>query len=307
MQKRIYSLLLILCLLLPCAGALADGLPKALSAAWQGTATEKNGGEPLLLTLTVGADGLGEILFDQDGHQEVCQAQFSQDTFKAADGSSHATDFEGLWALQGERLILDFTRVMPSGASHGYTAICARMGSAQPDPYYAQGVQYLKEEKYYSAYAAFYSSSAAGADALAESCVQPWPKNGEIWRNMDKKGNMELTIDVNQSEDSAMLFKIYKDGEAVSALFVGGPGKATVTLPGGVYGIKEGAGDKWFGPREAFGRKGYYKTMTFDENGSETVNLKADYAYTLSINISKVDPDAAGVGAERETWENFAD
>ena len=176
------------------------------------------------------------------------------------------------------------------------------------DDAYLEALQYLKEGKYYSAYASFRNSYADNADARAEACVQPWPKNGEVWRSSAaKKKNMELTIKVQQDQDRAFLARIYQGGTLLSCLFIGGSGKATTKLPAGTYMIKDGVGTQWFGVKEAFGRAGDYSTMTFSNNGSQTVSLKSGHAYTITINAAEADPNADSVGSQYESWEGFSE
>ena len=119
------------------------------------------------------------------------------------------------------------------------------------DENYQQGLQFMNEGKYYSAYEAFGYSSLEEAQAMAEKCVQNWPKNGEIWHNSSAKGkNVELTVKVNQDSDRAMLVKLIKDGTEVAYLFIGGTGSATAKIPAGNYVIKDGVGTNWFGKDE---------------------------------------------------------
>lgn len=175
------------------------------------------------------------------------------------------------------------------------------------DEDYQAGLQYLKEEKYYSAYESFQMCSYLDEAAeMAESCIRSWPKTGEIWHNSSVKGNnVQLTVSVNQDSDRAMLVKIYKGDTHVSSLFIGGTGRATAKLPAGTYTIKDGVGTQWFGTKEAFGRYGNYETMTFGESESEQVQLKSGHSYTITVNVTDPDPTADSVGAEYQDWEGF--
>ncbi len=174
------------------------------------------------------------------------------------------------------------------------------------DSSYQQALEYLKEEKYYSAYEAFNESYADDAYEQAQKCIKPWPKNGEVWRTSQGKGDpFELTVKVNQSDDRAMLLRFYRKGFPISYVFIGGTGSVKVTLPKGVYTIKDGVGSDWFGIKESFGRYGSYETMTFD-NGSEEIKLQGGYGYTLTINASESNPNADSVGSEYESWEGFS-
>ena len=175
------------------------------------------------------------------------------------------------------------------------------------DEAYLRGLEFLKEEKYYSAYEAFNESWSNGAYEQAQKCIKPWPKNGEVWRTSQGKGDpFELTVKVNQSDDRAMLLRFYRKGFPISYVFIGGSDSVKVTLPKGVYTIKDGVGSDWFGIKESFGRYGSYETMTF-ENNSEEIKLQGGYDYTLTINASESNPNADDVGSEYESWEGFSE
>ena len=120
-----------------------------------------------------------------------------------------------------------------------------------------------------------------------------------------KYGSMELTIEVNQSEDVAYLARIYKGTKLVSCVFIGGTGKVTVQLPGGVYMIKDGTGRHWYGVQEAFGKYASYEIMTFDDEGTQKVPLEANHGYILTVNVTQSDAAGDIVGAEDTSWEEF--
>lgn len=174
------------------------------------------------------------------------------------------------------------------------------------DENYQAGLQYMKEEKYYSAYVAFGWSSLEEAEEMAKSCIKSWPKTGEIWHNSSIKGKISLTVKVNQDSERAMLMRIFKGDTQVSCLFIGGTGQATVKLPAGTYTIKDGTGYQWFGLKEAFGRDGDYEVMTFGENDQETVTLESRYDYTIRVNVSDSSSSGEGIGSRYEDWDNFA-
>ena len=176
-----------------------------------------------------------------------------------------------------------------------------------PDEMYRQGLDHMKEEKFYSAYKEFNSSSSDLAREKEKECIRPWPRNGEIWRDSSVRGkDMRLILQANQNDDTAMLFRVIKDGKTVSCLFVGGTGKAIANLPGGVYTIKDGAGTQWFGMKEAFGPDGSYETMTFEDDQTETL-LESGYIHTITINVQEANPDAEDVGSVSEGWSGFAE
>ena len=176
------------------------------------------------------------------------------------------------------------------------------------DEDYQEGLRLMKEERYFSAYEAFRRSDLDEAAEMAEKCVQKWPRTGEIWHNSSVKGsNMQLTVQVNQPDDRAMLIRIYTKGVQAACLFIGGTGKATAKLPAGTYTIKDGVGTEWYGLREAFGRYAAYETMTFDDYGTTEVKLQSGHAYTITVNVSDIDPNADSVGSEYQDWEGFAE
>jgi hypothetical protein len=161
--------------------------------------------------------------------------------------------------------------------------------------------------QYYKAYQAFCLTGWEDANERAEGCAQDWPKNGEVYRNSDytaKKTYLHFAID-SQDAGQAALIKFYaENGDLVSCLFIGGAGEVTVKLPGGVYTVKMGVGERWFGVQDAFGKEGRYETMIFD-GGADSVTLKSGYEYTLTVNTSVSDPEADDVGSEYEEYEEF--
>ena len=174
------------------------------------------------------------------------------------------------------------------------------------DDSYRQALEYLKEEKYYSAYEAFMDSDAADAYAQAQKCIKAWPKNGEVWRTSGGKGEQfEFIIRANQSDDHAMLLRFMRKGFPISYVFIGGSADVKVNLPAGTYSIKSGEGSDWFGIKEAFGRYGSYETMTI--NDSTEIKLEAGYSYTLTLNTSERNPNSDAVGSEYESWEDFSE
>lgn len=161
--------------------------------------------------------------------------------------------------------------------------------------------------EYYKAYQKFCLTGWEDANERATACAQEWPKNGEVYRNSTysgKKTYLHIQID-SQNEGQAALIKIYaNNGDLVSCLFIGGAGKATAKLPGGTYIVKMGVGESWFGVEDAFGSKGTYQTMLFDD-GAKKVTLKSGYEYTLTINTAVSDPSAEDVRSEHEEYEGF--
>ena len=127
-----------------------------------------------------------------------------------------------------------------------------------------------------------------------------------LYRSPDVWGSdTELTVKYNSSYGKAMLVKIYtKNGTLARTIFIGGSGKATTTLPGGAYTIKDGTGSEWYGEKEAFGDSGSYEVMTFN-SGEQEVTLKSGHSYTITINVQESDPNADSVGSDYENWGDF--
>ena len=173
---------------------------------------------------------------------------------------------------------------------------------------YMRACALVARGKYFSARQLFERSAYGDWEARAEACVQPWPRNGVLYKNPAVKGSStELTVKFNTDPDTAMLVKVYTtDGTLARTLFIGGTGKATTSLPAGTYIIKDGTGRNWYGEEEAFGQRpeGYYEIMTFD-NGAQEVQLKKNYSSTITVNVQEGDPTGKGVGADREDWEDF--
>lgn len=177
-----------------------------------------------------------------------------------------------------------------------------------PDKNYKKAQKLYKAGKYYSAYQYYKKSTAADAKKMAKKCIQKWPKNGEIWRSDSAKSKKKtLVFDVNPPEDYAYLIRLYKSDKLVSCLFFGKPGKVTVKLPSGKYTIKTGVGKQWFGVKEAFGRSGYYQTLSL--NGSEVIDLSPSnvIGYNIWIDSSNAAPNADSFDSVEEDWDNFAE
>ena len=166
----------------------------------------------------------------------------------------------------------------------------------------------VAQGKYYSAKQAFEYSGYGDWETRAAACVQPWPKNGVLYKNPDVKGSStELVVKVNAEPDRAMLVKVYTaSGVLARTMFIGGTGQATCSLPAGVYVVKDGVGSNWYGEEEAFGDwpDGLYEIMTY-EDGSQEVNLKRNYRSTITVNVQEGDPTGEGMGSDPENWETF--
>ncbi len=283
----------------------AVGIPKEIVGKWKGTGSPNNGGSSIDLKVEIAEDGTGKYTFDQNGYHESNPIFVTRDgtRFSVNTESSELSSCEGTWALEAGVLVLEITSTFPDGRTYSYTA---RL-SPDIDQKYVEAVQLKKEGKYFSAYEAFLACEAENREELANACVQTWPRNGEIWRSKTaRSGNMELTIKVNQEKTKAMYIRVFQGDTPLVGLFVGGTGQATVRLPGGVYTIKDGTGEKWFGIEESFGRYGKYETMTFTNKNSTSVTLKNGHSYVITINVTNADPNADGVGSQSESWDGFS-
>ena len=189
-------------------------------------------------------------------------------------------------------------------------ASCAVTVGADPyDEGYAAGLEYMKEEKYYSARGAFETSRMVDAEDMAANCIRPWPKTGELWHNKDLgKNDMVLQFQVGNADSSrGMYFMVYtEDNVLASTMFVHGSGKASARLPGGNYRIRDAAGTEWYGEKETFGKNGSYEYMVFNEvPGDEYLTvLDAGYAWTISVSVSEA-TGGTGVGSDETDWESW--
>ncbi len=179
--------------------------------------------------------------------------------------------------------------------------------AAADERLYRQAEKDYGEKLYYTARQEFLRSLWGDWNERAADCIQSWPENGKVWETDQlQPAASQLTIQVNQPEDSAFFARLYKDGKAYVGVFVAGTGAASVHIPSGEYAIKAGSGDTWYGGREVFGREASYQYLTFDEDGTQTYHIQSDSAYTLSINVT-VTEIVDGVGSEPESWENVVE
>ena len=184
------------------------------------------------------------------------------------------------------------------------------VGEARYDEGYQAGLEYLKEEKYYSAQQAFRESRMADAEEKAQKCVQEWPRTGEIWHNKAfKSSEMYLTIHIQSAEEGTGCYlMVYSEAdELASTMFIRETGKVTVKLPGGRYRIRDASGKEWFGTKEAFGKEGHYEYMVFEEIEGDIylTDLEAGYEWTIAINVVE-DTGGTGVGSENTDWDSWA-
>lgn len=187
----------------------------------------------------------------------------------------------------------------------------SHLGADEEGAYeYMQGCAFYAAGHYYRALEAFEESGYKDYEKRAASCEQQWPNNGELWHNSSiTKKDMDLVFDVNSSDDSeGMCFEVYtEDGTLASVLFLTGSGSVKTSLPGGKYRIRDASGDTWYGLKDIFGRSGHYEYMYFNEFEEDEylTALDAGYEWTISLNVSETDPDAAGVGSIDSDWDEW--
>ena len=228
------------------------------------------------------------------------------------------------WSSSDESVVTVSKDGKASGVSAGEAVITARATDGTgveatcqvtvgEDPYdegYQAGLEYMENEKYYSARQAFRTSLMADAEDMAQKCIQKWPRNGEIMHNKDLRSNETwLTFFVQQSDTSVgHYFMVYTEDNVLAAtLFVQGSGKkVTAKLPGGRYRIREAEGTEWYGTKEMFGREGRYEYMVFEEiEGDDYLtDLEAGYEWTITINVTE-STEGTGVGSEEVDWESL--
>ena len=244
-------------------------------------------------------------------------ADFGQDI--AVDGNVGPKSIAALNAVQAA-FGLDQTEALDAD---GYAALLPRLliatdpegaeallvpGMEQGEFDYARACACAVRGQFASARHWFEQSQYGDWETRAEACVQPWPKNGVLYKNPEVKGsNTELVVQFFTNPDTAMLVKIYtEDGETLArTLFIGGTGKATVSMPAGRYIIKDGTGKNWYGEEESFGDEGSYEIMTFDDEGQQVVELQKNYRSTITVNVQEENPNADYVGSDEENWRDF--
>lgn len=166
---------------------------------------------------------------------------------------------------------------------------------------YASAEDALNNGDYYSAYVIFkslygYSDSAE----RAESCIQPSPENGEMYRNPNYSAKKRPLTIKTPDDGLSTYMKVYSDdGTLVSTLFILSGKKVKIKLPSGTYKFNVAYGTKWFGPDDMFGDDGSYYSVRF-ENYLDTWTLEPGYIYTLELRVS-----SGGFGGMPENREDF--
>ena len=235
---------------------------------------------------------------------------YSRDTYIGSE--EHSYDLSGTFAGMDEFVLYQAWEEQNDGGSKktGQSRSTAQTNwkyeeeeeeEEKIDSYYTQALEFLKQEKYYSAYEAFLESDYKDAYDQAQRCIKNWPKNGEVWRTPNGKGDpLDFTIQVNQDEDQAILVRFIRKGYPISYVFIGGTATVKIKLPAGTYTIKTGTGTNWFGLKEYFGRYGSYETEMID--GKKEIKLQGGNAYTYTINITEGEGNVRG---QYENWEDF--
>ncbi|MCF0228856.1 MAG: hypothetical protein HUJ76_04075 [Parasporobacterium sp.] len=138
----------------------------------------------------------------------------------------------------------------------------------------------------------------------AVSCAQDLPNSGQIYRNENVPGTgVKFTASVHSlNESEAVCVKLINDkNELVSCLIIRGTGSASADIPEGRYRIIDGAGFSWYGVNDMFGEEGTYETMIFDD-GSDYMQFRNGYEYTMSFNSGEHDPNSLDTGFEAASW-----
>ena len=170
---------------------------------------------------------------------------------------------------------------------------------------YMIGCSYYAQGKYYSAKEAFEQSQYKDYEQRAAACVQPWPANGELWRNPDYYGdNASLTFEVNTSDDSVGNYFVICDDDLtfVRGVFISGTGSAVTYFPGNTYKILQFSGDTWYGTTEMFGPDSTGEILIFDEYDDDRHKtwLGSEGGWIITLNVENA--GGASVGSEPIPW-----
>ena len=108
--------------------AWAEGavIPEEIVGTWQGKGTPTDGGPPIILVVTINADGTGEYFFNQNGYTESnpISIAYEGSRFTVDTDKSMLVSCEGTWAMQNGVLRLDIASTQPSGNTYSYIAEC---------------------------------------------------------------------------------------------------------------------------------------------------------------------------------------
>lgn len=176
---------------------------------------------------------------------------------------------------------------------------------------YDRAKSLYENKQYYEAHKLFIQSQYGDWERMANKCVRPWPKNGEIYHDSSEwLRDTQLTFKVDQPADTAVFIRVYKvenkSEKPVSYVFIGGSDEVTIYLPGNsTYTIRDGVGSNWYGEVDTFGAEGAYETMLFGRNEEETYYFEQKLDYTITINVEDVIGEE--VGSEDAEWKSFTE
>lgn len=160
----------------------------------------------------------------------------------------------------------------------------------------------LSNGQNYGAYNLFTSlGSYEDASEKAQSCILEFPGDYELYHNEGYVSSSNDVVFDGTSSTIPVFLKLYSGETLVSSVFLNPGGKVTIQVPAGSYTIKEGTGSDWFGPEDAFGSSGVYKTMVF-EDGSTTQDLGDNLIWTLTLQYSGND---GNISTEYSDYDSF--
>lgn len=278
-------------------------------------AVKKRSKKPLVITLVavlaVILIVLGVLVFQEVSRSNAydqAMTQYDQGEYQAArDGFAELGDYkdaEEMYRLSTLYLNYEAAIALYESGDYdaAYTEFNLLLSSSISDiadwidkVEYAQADELFTEGDLEGAYKAFlalgsYSDSAERATA----CTQPFPATGVLWQAEGSHYEFcALDIDYRYSSGGAY-YKVYSGATLMATLFVNANSTARVHLQPGTYTVKEGSGDVWFGETLAFGKAGWYSTMTYDDTGTDYFTLNDGDLVTITINT-----DSAGNITER--------
>jgi len=167
---------------------------------------------------------------------------------------------------------------------------------------YERAEQYLAEGELERAYDAFIAlGSFEDSTERAAGCHFAFPASGFLYQDPGYYYDMcAIEIDYRYSS-GASYFKIYSGETLVATLFVNANSSVQVKLAPGSYVVKEGTGDRWFGEQLAFGTRGWYTTLVYDDSGNEYLSLEHNVLVTLTMNAT----ENANVSERNESLSTF--
>ena len=152
---------------------------------------------------------------------------------------------------------------------------------------YADAQALLDASEYYEAYNAFQEIPDFEDSAeKAQSCIQPMPSTGELYRNEAYAG-MDCPIEISRTSATEKLPIILRirttDDTAVADIFMAAGEGYNISLPAGSYKITLIMGvDQWFGIEDMFGDLSFEREMNSGKDNGAYV-LQTNYTYTLSL------------------------